>query len=105
MAAAAFLHDHILSQIEMVDPSRAPLPLHPPSQLPRTPPPPGSLLPVLMHPIPVSLDKSKTVSVDFSLHSHLAKGALGCFHPCAFPIPPHILLIYGRHALHPVNKR
>ena len=145
-----FLHDHILglSQIEMIDPSRAPLSpsshnpsgegggvnetkerdslfLHsrrkkqgnyiagepgPPSS-PSSPEPAswylssGSLLLVLMHPILVSFNNSKTASVDFSFNSHLIERALGCSHPCAPPMPFHILLICGSHTLHSVSKR
>ena len=33
-----------------------------------------------MHPILVFLNNSKTTSVDFSFHSHLIEGVLGCFY-------------------------
>ena len=58
----------------------------------------------LMHPTLVFAKKSKTASVDFSLHSHLTEGALGCLHPWAFPISFHNFLIWGVHALHSVKR-
>ena len=73
-----------------------PPPSHSPSRGPR---------PVLMYPTLVSLKNAKIASVVFSFHSHQTEGALGCFHPHAFPISLHNLVIWGRRALHPVNKR
>ena len=47
----------------------------------------------MMHPTLVLPRNSKTAPVDFSLHSYLPEGALGCFHPCAFPMSFHSFLI------------
>ena len=59
---------------------------------------------VLMHPALVLPRKARTASVDFSFHSHLPEGALGCFHPWAFPISFHIFRIWGFQALHSVKR-
>ena len=64
----------------------------------------GSFLLVPMHPTLVLLRNTKTASADGSLHSHLPERALGCFHPCTFPIPFHGLQIWGNQALHSVNR-
>ena len=47
----------------------------------------------LMHPTLVLPKKSNTASVDFSFYNHLPEGALGCFHPWAFPMSFHSFLI------------
>ena len=39
----------------------------------------------------------------FSFQSHLAEGALGYFHPHAFPMSFHSLVIWGRQALQSVK--
>ena len=55
-------------------------------------------------PYPVLPKEASTASVDFSFHSHLPEGALGCFHPWAFPMSLHSFLIWGIQALHSVKR-
>ena len=46
---------------------------------------------MLMHPTLVLPRNPKTASADFSLHSHLTEGALGCFHlPYILPQLPDL---------------
>ena len=64
----------------------------------------GGFFLVLIHPTLVSLKNASTAFAAFSFHSHLAEGALGFFHPRAFPISFYSLAIWGRQALHSVNS-
>ena len=64
----------------------------------------GSFLLIPMHPTLVLLEYTETASVDFSFQSHLPEGALGCLHPCAFPMSFHNFLIWGSQALHSVKR-
>ena len=63
----------------------------------------GVLL-ALMHPTLVLPKKASTSSVDFSFHNQLPEEALGCFHPWAFPMSFHSLLIWGIQTLHSVKR-
>ena len=66
---------------------------------------PGGFLLALMHPtlVLVYLKNVRTASVAFSFQSHLTEGALGCFHPHAFPMSFYSLVIWGRQALRSVK--
>ena len=75
----------------MAVPARPPRPRPPPCLTSPSHFPPGSFPLVLMHPTLVSLRNLKTASVAFSFQSHLTEGALGCFHPHAFPSPSTIV--------------
>ena len=81
----------------------------PPSSLsPLDTPPPhsssGGFRLVLMRPTLVSVRYPKTASVAFSFQSHLTEGALGCFHPNAFPLSFQNHLICCSQAWHSMER-
>ena len=57
-----------------------------------------------MYPALVFRRKSRTASVAFSFHKLLAEGALGCFHPHAFPVSFHAFLACGARVRHLVKR-
>ena len=79
-------------------------PSSPSSPQPAPPTSSRGVLLALMHPTLVHPKKASTASVDFPFHKQLPEGALECFHPWAFPMSFHSLLIWGIQALHSVNR-